>query len=1040
MVKGKQREKINLKAENGITLIALIVMIVILIILAAVVIRGFTGNEGIVDATVNAAEDYNVTAYREQIEQAVRGIIVKRTTLGEEITIAEIAKALNEETIWVKSAQEYPDKNITNPDILVKITDGYVYQVHYDSLYGAVFVEYVGNDDGKEFPTLKARYENSYARVLAESKCNDGSISKIEMLYRGEIKDPVRENPTGEVWFDVENIGTGWYVVKATSNTGKLRYAWVRVRSVSEKLQKPIITLNPSRPAGGDWYNTQVEVTITADLPSGAKIYYSIPDVNNPESSEQKIKYEGPFQINRLGSTTIRAWTEDEAGLGSLEEDIRIIKIDTEKPTTTHEETSAKPQVGGWYKADVTISINGVDNHSGLAGYKYMIKDENNSWVNKTMDDKLLITKEGITEITAKTVDIATNESIPITINITKDTVAPVFQGSMNVTNATTTGFSINGYAIDAISGNATFGGKITYECYVTEVGTDTRTKVGSSNDTGIFTATGLRPRKEYNVEIFATDPAGNTSTLNGRGTTLGELKQPSIEISGTKGNNNWYKGTINVAITDTAASDATSATSLHYEVINQSNNSVVRSGSGSVPTTTFTWDLDGSYTVRAWAQDDNSTNGDVAENTTLKRDATAPAAPSISLSGTVGTNSYYKSNVTVTINAGSDSTSGVQAVRYKVEGKQTVAQKDVNGSSTTQSITVDGDSTVTAWTIDNAGNVSSQKSQVVKKDATAPGAPTISLSGTAGTNSYYKSNVTVTISAGSDSTSGVQAIRYKVTGRQTVAQKDVNGSSTTQSITVDGDSTITAWTVDKAGNVSVQVTKVVKKDSTPPTATLTHNSHTSNTITVIAGGTDATSGINNYRFQYKLSTETAWRDATTQTGTGYTYPSSMISAGKTYNLRVIVSDKAGNSKESASITVAMNRAPVFATQAYASGRSTTSITVKAKATDADGNNLNYTLRYGTSSSNLNLSKSQSGVAQNSVVTFSLTGLANYTTYYFQVTVSDGTATVSGTLANAKTKCPTTRCDGPFTRQETCTGCSGSGNVPFTCNRYMEVN
>ena len=83
MVKGKQREKINLKAENGITLIALIVMIVILIILAAVVIRGFTGNEGRVDATVNAAEDYNVTAYREQIEQAVRGIIVKRTTLCE---------------------------------------------------------------------------------------------------------------------------------------------------------------------------------------------------------------------------------------------------------------------------------------------------------------------------------------------------------------------------------------------------------------------------------------------------------------------------------------------------------------------------------------------------------------------------------------------------------------------------------------------------------------------------------------------------------------------------------------------------------------------------------------------------------------------------------------------------------------------------------------------------------------------------------------------------------------------------------------------
>ena len=58
-------------------------------------------------------------------------------------------------------------------------------------------------------------------------------------------------------------------------------------------------------------------MTITADLPKGAMIYYSLPDVNNPESGEQKIKYEGPFVISKLGSSTIRAWTEDEAGLST---------------------------------------------------------------------------------------------------------------------------------------------------------------------------------------------------------------------------------------------------------------------------------------------------------------------------------------------------------------------------------------------------------------------------------------------------------------------------------------------------------------------------------------------------------------------------------------------------------------------------------------------------------------------------------------------------------------------------------------------------
>ena len=170
----KQKEKIKIPEEKGITLIALIVMIVILVILAAVVIRGFTGNEGIVDATVEAAEDYNVTAYKEQVEQAVRGIVVKHMTLGEEITIADIAEELDEETIWVKSAVPYTDTSITNTDMLVRVTDGYVYQVYYDSLYGVVFVEYVGKDDGKDFPTIKARYEKSHARVYAESKYSEG--------------------------------------------------------------------------------------------------------------------------------------------------------------------------------------------------------------------------------------------------------------------------------------------------------------------------------------------------------------------------------------------------------------------------------------------------------------------------------------------------------------------------------------------------------------------------------------------------------------------------------------------------------------------------------------------------------------------------------------------------------------------------------------------------------------------------------------------------------------------------------------------------
>ena len=145
--------------ERGITLIALVIMIIILVILAAVGIRALTGKNNIIKTTETAAEDYNITSYKEQIMQQVRNIIIAHANLGEEIGIAQIAEELNEETIWIKSATANTDTSITNEDIIVKVTDGYVFQVYYNNTYGTVFVEYVGKDKGSELPNIKARYE-----------------------------------------------------------------------------------------------------------------------------------------------------------------------------------------------------------------------------------------------------------------------------------------------------------------------------------------------------------------------------------------------------------------------------------------------------------------------------------------------------------------------------------------------------------------------------------------------------------------------------------------------------------------------------------------------------------------------------------------------------------------------------------------------------------------------------------------------------------------------------------------------------------------
>ena len=72
-------------------------------------------------------------------------------------------------------------------------------------------------------------------------------------------------------------------------------------------------------------------------------------------------------------------------------------------------------------------------------------------------------------------------------------------------------------------------------------------------------------------------------------------------------------------------------------------------------------------------------------------------------------------------------------------------------------------------------------------------------------------------------------------------------------------------------------------------------------------------------------------------------------------------------------------------------------IKVNAKSEDADGDKLTYTLRYGTSSSNLNYSKELTNQEQNvQIAVQTETNLSQYTYYYWRVDVTDGKAITEG--------------------------------------------
>src|SRR5438309_9921813 len=120
-----------------------------------------------------------------------------------------------------------------------------------------------------------------------------------------------------------------------------------------------------------------------------------------------------------------------------------------------------------------------------------------------------------------------------------------------------------------------------------------------------------------------------------------------------------------------------------------------------------------------------------------------------------VGANGWYISSVSVTLNA-SDGDGGVSRIFYRLDG----------GSWTVYSgplVLGDGRRVLDYYATDRSGNLEPAHTKTFSID-TAPPVASASLLGTAGENTWYVSNVTVTLDA-SDATSGVAGIRYRIDG-----------------------------------------------------------------------------------------------------------------------------------------------------------------------------------------------------------------------------------------------------------------------------------
>jgi parallel beta-helix repeat protein len=188
----------------------------------------------------------------------------------------------------------------------------------------------------------------------------------------------------------------------------------------------------------------------------------------------------------------------------------------------------------------------------------------------------------------------------------------------------------------------------------------------------------------------------------------------------------------------------------------------------------------------------------------------TAAASPVPGIAG------WNVTDVTVSFNATDNvAGTGVQNIHYSLSGAQQ-GNAVVPGNAATATITAEGITNITYGATDKAGNVEATKSLTVKIDKTAP-VTTAAATPAAGASGWNTTGVTVSLNAtDSAAGSGVQNIRYVLTGAQQ-GSAVTTGNMAAASITAEGVTNLSYAAADIAGNLEASKVLAIQIDKTGP-------------------------------------------------------------------------------------------------------------------------------------------------------------------------------------------------------------------------------
>ncbi|MBX7112182.1 MAG: hypothetical protein K1X87_10120, partial [Dehalococcoidia bacterium] len=619
------------------------------------------------------------------------------------------------------------------------------------------------------------------------------------------------------------------YSCSATSTGGPTGPVDVKI---GRDTVKPVITYTrlPAANANG-WNNSNVTVTFSCtDDRSGI--------ATDTASGPQVVSTEGVNQ-----SVTSPGTCVDEAGNVADPVTVTGINIDKTAPTIMAAATSA-PNGAGWYKTDVTVHFTCADSGgSGIA-------------LGACPPDQLLSSEGAAVSSTAQTVtDLAGNTSASSNVVTVKiDKTAPIVTAS----------------ATTAPNGNGWYNSNVTVQFTCTETLSGLPSgcpanQILSSEGTGIAS-----------TAQTVTDAAGNTSAPSNVVTVKIDTTPPTISAAATTAPNGagWYNTNVTVHFTcadalsgiDTCPSDqllnsegpAVSSTAQQATDLAGNTSAISNVVTVKIDKTAPTVSLvpsplapnaNGWYKTDVTVDTQGTDSGsgltdanctpdqlvgetplaglnvvgsctDVAGNVgnagplNIKVDKTAPTT-TLNVVGTLGSNGWYTSNVTVTP-VGNDGLSGIDTCQAPQ-----LLNTETTGTLVTLSCT------------DKAGNTTSA-STTIKIDLSAPSASMTVILGTVGLNGWYRSPVLVA-ATGTDSISGPVDC--------TPALQNL-GSET-------AGTTLFATCTNQAGISAPPASITIKIDWTAPTVTLTtspaspdgDNGWFISPVTVDTQGTDALSG-----------------------------------------------------------------------------------------------------------------------------------------------------------------------------------------------------